>query len=449
MNMEVCQNPDILKIIWFVWEVIKIAFIIIPAIAIVFVSIDLVKNVIASNDANTSNNVRILIKRILYLATIFFIPTIATFLMTFLGNLGVNYAKCLDNANSDYIEKRELVLAKESLAEAKKSGKLSKILEAESAISKLKNGTEKSSLQNEIETLKQSTKEEIEKKIKEREAAEEKEKQEKQKQYASDSSSDEYKGGSNKTIPIEEVNFKIKKNDKGNLRYYVDGKVDKSFTGRVIYKKKSYTIKKGKVTEGPREIRVLFIGNSYSHYPHNALQNNYLAQATEDGYGSIYCNNTTKDGAKLIELVNLGIVKNELNNKQYDLIFFQEQSNTGSEKGNLTTFKSGMKAMKNLIKNSSKNSDTNYYFWILASKRDQRKKQKYYKKYGVEVATMYNVPYIDVGTQFWNEIDEKGLDYKKEFADNIHYSDKGFKRVGRYLWEGSKADLADGIIAKH
>lgn len=449
MNMEVCQNPDILKIIWFIWEVIKIALYIIPAIAIVITSIDIAKNVIAANDENMSTNVRIMIKRILYLATIFLIPTVATFLMTFLGNLGVSYATCLDNANSDYIEKRELVLAKESLAEAKKSGKLTKILEAESKIDKLKNGTEKSSLLNEVKTLKQSAKEEIEKNIKAKEAQEEKERQEKQKQYASDSSSEEYKGGSNNTIPIEEVNFKIKKNDKGNLRYYVDGKVDKSFSGRVIYKKKSYTIKKGKVTDGPRELRVLFIGNSYSHFPGNALQNNYLAQASKDGYGSIYCNAVYKDGRTLIFLSTYSPVVNELNTKQYDLIFFQEQSNTGSEKGNLTTFKSGMKAMKKLIKNSSKNSDTNFYFWILASKRDQRKKQKYYKKYGVEVATLYNVPYIDVGTQFWDEIDAKGLDYKKEFADDIHYSAKGFKRVGKYLWNGSKADLADGIIAKH
>ena len=138
-----------------------------------------------------------------------------------------------------------------------------------------------------------------------------------------------------------------------------------------------------------------------------------------------------------------------MNTKQYDLIFFQEQSNTGSEKDRLPTFKSGMKAMKELINKSSKNSDTNYYFWILASYREERNKQAEYKKYGVEVANMYKAPYIDVGTQFWKEIDEKKLNYKEEYHDSIHYSDKGYKRVSKYLWNGSKADLADGIIAKH
>ena len=436
MNLEICQNPAVLKIIWFVCEIIKIALYIIPTIAIIFTSIDLAKNIIAENDNNMSANVKIAIKRILYLATIFLIPTVVSFFISFLGYLGISSATCINNANSNYIEKRELVLAKESLEKAKKSGKLSKILDAESAINKLKNGTEKNSLLNEVKILKQSTTEEIEKK-------------ENQNQNVINNGSTKYKGGSNNTIPIANVNFEIKKNNNGKLSYYVDGKVDKSFSGRVIYKKKSYTIKKGEVTEGPRELRILFIGNSYSHYPNNALQNNYLAQASKDGYSSISCNAVYKDSQTLLFLSTYSPLVNELNTKQYDLIFFQEQSNTGSEKDRLPTFKSGMKAMKELINKSSKNSDTNYYFWILASYREERNKQAEYKKYGVEVANMYKIPYIDVGTQFWKEIDEKKLNYKDEYHDSIHYSDKGYKRVSKYLWDGSKADLADGIIAKH
>ncbi len=164
MNIGACQNPDILKMIWFICEIIKIVLYTIPTIAIIFTSIDLAKNIIAENDNNMSANVKIAIKRILYLATIFLIPTVVSFFISFLGYLGISSATCINNANSNYIEKRELVLAKESLAKAKKSGKLSEILDAESAINKLKNGKEKNSLLNEVKILKQSATEEIEKK---------------------------------------------------------------------------------------------------------------------------------------------------------------------------------------------------------------------------------------------------------------------------------------------
>jgi len=101
-----CQNPDILRIIFFGSKILDIVFIILPIALIVFLIIDLIK-MIVSNDDKQSKNVKLIISRIIFSVLIFFVPTIVGAVMNILIDAGVDiggdYTECLVNANKTSI----------------------------------------------------------------------------------------------------------------------------------------------------------------------------------------------------------------------------------------------------------------------------------------------------------------------------------------------------------
>ena len=174
-----CTDPDILKVIMFIQELLKIVFFIVPIGLMLMIAIDLIKNVMASKDDEQKKNISLAIKRAIFCIAIFFVPTIVNIVNSLLieVGVGVNYGCCLENANSEYIEQRTETIAYELYEaalqavneidpNAKKKvykGAVNKangaILELEQYVSKIKNESKKTDLENKISDLRTKIKE--------------------------------------------------------------------------------------------------------------------------------------------------------------------------------------------------------------------------------------------------------------------------------------------------
>lgn len=99
--LETCQNPDILRIIYFIKILMDIVFIIVPIGLILFLLIDLSKAMISGDDKEGEKINKLIVNRIVMAIVIFFIPNVVAFVASVLGTSG--YAECLNNANSDTI----------------------------------------------------------------------------------------------------------------------------------------------------------------------------------------------------------------------------------------------------------------------------------------------------------------------------------------------------------
>lgn len=110
--MDACTNPDILRVIWFFLMLIDIVKIIIPIALIVLGIIDFSKAAITSDEKVQQKTGKLFAKRLLYAVLVFTIPWLVEVLMVTLGNIMgkegvVNFTDCIENANSESIEKLE------------------------------------------------------------------------------------------------------------------------------------------------------------------------------------------------------------------------------------------------------------------------------------------------------------------------------------------------------
>lgn len=107
--VDVCTNPDILKVIYFAKLILDIVKIVIPIGLIIMGMIDFSKSVVTSDDGIQKKNMKLFVKRIIYAVLVFAVPWIVETLIVNLGNLtdGVNFTDCLENAESECIEKLE------------------------------------------------------------------------------------------------------------------------------------------------------------------------------------------------------------------------------------------------------------------------------------------------------------------------------------------------------
>lgn len=111
---EVCETSDILKIIYFINEIIKIAFIIVPIGLIIMIMVDFTKNVI-SKEEEMKKNLNMVIKRIIMCVAVFLVPTIVNVMIDIVDSVNINnfdddiglvtkIKMCKDNANLKTIE---------------------------------------------------------------------------------------------------------------------------------------------------------------------------------------------------------------------------------------------------------------------------------------------------------------------------------------------------------
>lgn len=113
ITLNVCTEPEILKVLKYIQIILDYAFIIVPIGLILMVAIDFTKNVIAKDANEMQKNLSIAIKRIIYCVAMFFVPTIVSFVMTMVNDsitdLNVDYEGCL--ANIEYLEYYEQIAA--------------------------------------------------------------------------------------------------------------------------------------------------------------------------------------------------------------------------------------------------------------------------------------------------------------------------------------------------
>lgn len=102
-EMDFCTNNNVLKMLHTVLKALDLVFIIVPIVLIVFIMIDIFKNVMANDVSEHKKNFMNAIKRIVYCMLIFFVPLIVSVVVNMLGDLGVDYAKCIENARN-YVE---------------------------------------------------------------------------------------------------------------------------------------------------------------------------------------------------------------------------------------------------------------------------------------------------------------------------------------------------------
>ena len=99
--MNACENPDILRVIFFGKELINIVKIVVPIALIILGMIDFSKSVVSNDEAANKKNTILFFKRILNAVLIFAVPWLVETIIVTLGDLaeGVNITDCLQNAN--------------------------------------------------------------------------------------------------------------------------------------------------------------------------------------------------------------------------------------------------------------------------------------------------------------------------------------------------------------
>jgi len=104
--LNACENPDILRIVYFLLKIMDLIFLVVPIILVVYITIDIIKIIIgANNDKTLKDKHKSIINRIIFALFLFFVPTIVTVVMNVLSVAGVStdYQSCIDNANKESI----------------------------------------------------------------------------------------------------------------------------------------------------------------------------------------------------------------------------------------------------------------------------------------------------------------------------------------------------------
>ncbi len=107
VDVPACENPEILRVIYFASIIVDIIKIIVPLGLVIMAMIDFSKGVTSGNEGDNKKNLSRLIKRFIYAVLIFTVPWIVKIIIINLGNLtkDVNYTDCLENATEEGIEK--------------------------------------------------------------------------------------------------------------------------------------------------------------------------------------------------------------------------------------------------------------------------------------------------------------------------------------------------------
>ena len=97
---NLCETDNILKVIYFIKQILFILMIIIPILLILLVAIDFIK-VMIKGDGKTETS--LVVKRLISAVALFLVPYMVNAVMLLLGEFGVNFSDCYNNANQEFI----------------------------------------------------------------------------------------------------------------------------------------------------------------------------------------------------------------------------------------------------------------------------------------------------------------------------------------------------------
>jgi len=142
ISLSDCGTSWMLKTILFIKELLNIVFIVVPIALIVMLMFDLVKAVVARDEAMMKRATNLAIKRTMNAVIVFFVPTIVALFMNMLGDFGVDYASCYDitlnevnQLEKDEIEQEEALEAARISSAKKKAERSAALMEARSKMS--------------------------------------------------------------------------------------------------------------------------------------------------------------------------------------------------------------------------------------------------------------------------------------------------------------------------
>ena len=129
--LGICQNPTILRIIYFGSLLLNIVTTIVPIGLILMLLIDFTKNILTGDEKVQTKNNGFVIKRIIGAIAIFTIPWIVNIIMTILSLVGMeignNYTACLNNARSgDFTYYDNLLKMEKAVLEKEKQQNIEK-----------------------------------------------------------------------------------------------------------------------------------------------------------------------------------------------------------------------------------------------------------------------------------------------------------------------------------
>lgn len=104
-SIDFCSEPTFLGVIFFIKQLLKIAWILIPMGLIVMAMVDLAKSVLANGTDEMTKNGKVLIKRVLMCLSLYLIPTLVNFVINLMGDgvLDSNFVSCYQKANLNTI----------------------------------------------------------------------------------------------------------------------------------------------------------------------------------------------------------------------------------------------------------------------------------------------------------------------------------------------------------
>lgn len=118
--LGVCENPGLLKIIYFIFVILDIIFTFVPIILIMMLLFDLSKGLFSGEDISSSKDIRNFGSRIMSSVLLFLVPWIIQVFLIIIGRIGFTseYSNCLTVALSGNFTKYDEAYNKEKEEEA-------------------------------------------------------------------------------------------------------------------------------------------------------------------------------------------------------------------------------------------------------------------------------------------------------------------------------------------
>ena len=160
MTVNVCSDPDFLRIMLFVNTILTIAKIIIPLAIIVVATFDLTKLILEGTPEEFKRASKKFVTRIVSAIIIFFIPTVINVIFGFVDET-FNFMPCFTNATEDNVNAAYLRRADLAIYDAENSLSKSDYELASMYVSMLKDGPTKNSYQTRLDTIKKTREDQI------------------------------------------------------------------------------------------------------------------------------------------------------------------------------------------------------------------------------------------------------------------------------------------------
>lgn len=149
--MKICENPDILNIVYIFKIILNIAVIVAIVAVIIMIMLDVIK-IITSADADNKNGKKNITKRLGAMVIILLVPSIISFVLS-LVTQAAEYGNCIENANQDYIAIAYANSASEYVQKAEETKSYNDLSLAIRYTSKVKDESLKAELTRRIEAV--------------------------------------------------------------------------------------------------------------------------------------------------------------------------------------------------------------------------------------------------------------------------------------------------------